>query len=114
MKINIKGKELELCFSIRTNIMYENVMGESLDWSQLNNVTKITQLFYCVILATMQKNKMPLDLTWDEYIEWIDDNGGYSCLNDFAIWLTHYLEVQFGISVKDIEEQKKKVTKTKK
>ena len=109
MKITIKDTNLELKYSIRTNIMYENVLEKSLDYSKLNNVSEITQLFYCNILATMQANKMPLDLTWDEYIEWLDENGGYSYLNDYALWLTKQLEIQFNISKK---EEKK--TKTKK
>jgi len=114
MKINVNNKEFDLVYSIRTNIMYENIVNESLDYTQLSNITKISQLFYCNILASMQANKLPLELSWDEFITWLDENGGYTKLNDYALWLAKQIEIQANLIQKtEDNEDKKKVKKTK-
>ena len=56
MEITVNGKTFNLVHSIRTNMMYENVVGESIDYSQLTTINKVAQLFYCNILATLQAN----------------------------------------------------------
>jgi len=118
MKITIKDNTFDLIYSIRTNIMYENVIGKSLDYSKLSNVSEATQLFYCNILASMQANKLPLEFGWDEFIEWLDANGGYVFLNDYALWLAKQLEIQAHLIGKQPEKkessEKKKVKKTQK
>lgn len=117
MKVTVNGYEIELIHSLRTHILYEGIVGESLDYTKLTNLTKITQLFYCNIVATMQAKKLPLDFTWNDFLDWLDANGDYNTINEYALWLTRQLEVQYKLIPEKEEESdksdKKKLTTKK-
>lgn len=105
MTVKINGTEMELKYSLRTHILYEGIVGESLDYTQLTNITKITQLFYCNIVATMQAKKHALDFTWNDFLDWLDENGDYKLVNEYALWLTHQLEVQYNLVQQDEDKE---------
>lgn len=116
MTVKINGTEMELKYSLRTHILYEGIVGESLDYTQLTNITKITQLFYCNIIATMQSKKYALNFTWNDFLDWLDANGDYDVILEYVHWLTRQLEVQYNLIPEKEEEDKtdkKKLTTEK-
>ena len=104
MKIKIKDKEIELRYTIRTNILYESIEQSQVDYTALDKVTVIATLLYANILATMQANKMEVKLTYDEYMNWLDENKGV------VILLAAQMQTQFELIPDD--ESKKKSRKT--
>ena len=119
MEITIKGKKLELCspLSGRTNIMYEDIMGESVDFTKLKTTSSIAKLLYANVLATLEKNHMPLDIEYTTDFKDIldDDNGGMNFLLEYIQWIAKLLGVQDVLSEvsEDKEENKKETIKKK-
>lgn len=79
MKINIKDKEVELKYSIRVLLMYENITGKTFESS---SITNLITFFYCVVVYSANDYSIMLD----EFITWIDENDGV--LVEFGNWLT--------------------------
>ena len=82
MKVNIKGKELDLHYSMRIYMVYETLTGKSISFSETYCSTLIS-LLYSAILATMQYKRMNLDLDWDSYMDWLDAQKP-DILNEFS------------------------------
>lgn len=104
MKVTIKNETIELCYSMRIMIIYENITNESVDFNNMKSIKQLTTLFLATILASAQKNKIDLNLTFDEYADWLDDNGGYVMLNDFAQWLADTIQAKYAL-LADPEEK---------
>lgn len=113
MKIKLNDKELELVYSIRTLYIYEQQMDEPLDYTKLNKLYVILSLFYCNILATLQSRHEPLDLTWDDFIAWLDTNGGYPLVYDYITWFNKQLEIQAKL-IKPVTPEPETKSKKKK
>lgn len=115
MKVKIKEHELELVYSIRTNILYESIMNKQLQYEELNKIDNLSYLFYANIMATLQANKLNADLSWDEYIDYLDANGGIKILGDYATWLMEQMNIQAQLISEELKsDDEKKVKKTKK
>jgi hypothetical protein len=78
MKLTIKGKEIELKYSIRSLIMYENMAEKSFAPETL---TDIITFMYCVVVSS---NK-DYSLTFDEFIDFLDENP--DAIKEFSDWL---------------------------
>lgn len=78
MKLQIKDKEVELRYTIRSLIMFENIMNKSFN---LEDTQDTVVFFYCIILASDKT----VDLTFDEYLDMLDENP--NIMTDFADWL---------------------------
>ena len=94
MKINIKGKEVELHYSMRSFVIYEEITGKSLNFEDINNLGSVINLFYANVLATMQYNNMNLDLTYNDFWNYIDENGGAELISEFSQWYMNQLQAQ--------------------
>lgn len=109
MKITFRGQELELHYGMRIYIIYENIMGNTVDFKDLTKFTSIITLFYSAVVATLQYNKMNTDVTYDEFIDWIDIDTTNK-IKEFSEWFVKNLEAQNDrIDVtqeKKIEERK--------
>lgn len=79
MKINIKNTDIELKFSFRALMIYENITQESFS---PDNLTNIIFFFYSVILGSI-KNK---NIDYDEFMDWLDENP--NAITEFTNWLT--------------------------
>lgn len=78
MKITIKDKEIELKYSIRALIMYENISESSFTGGSL---TEILTFFYCIILTSSKD----YSLNWDEFLDWVDTDN--NILIEFGEWI---------------------------
>ena len=109
MKITIKGRELEMHYSLRILINYEEITGKSLDFSDMNSISNLVKLFYSAVLAALQYAKQPLDITYDDFLDFIDSEGNYDILREFGEWYTNTM-----LAHMDVENQKKGKTQDKK
>lgn len=110
MIIKIGEREIEMHYSLRMYMLYENIVGESLDYTKLESYTTILNLFYCAVLSSMQYHKMELDLKFDEFIDWIDTEG-ITALSEFSAWYTENLMLQQELVDKALEKNNKKSDK---
>ena len=107
MKIKIKDKDLELHYSMRSFVIYEEITGKSLNLEDINSLSAIVNLFYSNVLATMQYNNMNLDLTYNDFWNWIDENNGPALIQEFSEWYMQQLQAQA-----DFNTRKSKKTTT--
>lgn len=87
MKITIKGKEVELKYSIRALIMYENIENKTFQPTSLQN---LMTFFYVIVLASSKD----YSLTFDEFLDFVDEDQNNNLLNEFAGWLNDITENQ--------------------
>lgn len=107
MIVKIGEREIEMHYSLRMYILFENIVGESVDYTKLESYTTILNLFYCAVLSSMQYHKMELDLKFDEFIDWIDTEG-ITALSEFSAWYTENLMLQQELVDKALEKNNKK------
>ena len=93
MKVNIKGKDIELKNSFRSMIIYEKITNESFS---PKGVTEMINYFYSTIMAS-DKN---LDLGYEEFLDYLDEN--QEKFTEFSEWL-----VSVNKKNKDIEGDEK-------
>ena len=98
MEITIKNKTITLKRTFRSLIAYESATGKAFNHK---TVTESIMYFYCVIIAS----DMELELTYDEFMDWLDDNP--KALQDFTQWLIEQTEIESKLT-------KKKTVRTKK
>lgn len=113
MKVTIKGKSFDLHYSMRMMIIYENITGENFDFTNMQSLKQVTSLFLSCILASAKKNGIDLQLTYEDFMDWLDDNGGYELLNEFALWLAKDIESKYSLLKKEDEEDLPKSTRKK-
>ena len=111
MKVKIHDLELEIHYSMRMMIIYENITGENFDFTNMQSIKQLTSLFLSCILASAKKNKIDLQLTYDEFMDWIDDNGGYKLLNEFATWLAGEIKAKYELLKEEKEDLPKSTRK---
>ena len=113
MKIKIKEQELELHYSLRIYMFYENIMGHSIDMQTISSYTSLVVLFYSAILATLLDEHKNVDITYDEYMDWLDSQQP-TILSDFASWFIKNVEVSAKVTpIKDEHKTKSKSKKDK-
>lgn len=78
MKINIKGKEIELKNTFRSMIIYEKVAGKTFN---PQGITEILLYFYSVIMASDKD----CELEFDDLLDMVDANP--KLITDFSEWL---------------------------
>lgn len=84
MKITIKDKEIELRYTIRSMMIYENIMGKSFS---PDGLSEIIIYFYSTVLASSKDTS----ISYDDFIDWFDQNP--EALNDFSEWLNSNVKV---------------------
>lgn len=114
MKIKLnETEELELVYSFRSNIYFEQIQGKTIDFTNFTSNDLIT-LFYCVFLSSLQKAKKPT-ISMIDFLDLVDDNGGEKCIVDFSNWYVDILQKEFEVmnSMSDDKEEQKTDSKKK-
>lgn len=106
MKIIFRGKELELHYSMRIYIIYENIMGKGVAFEELQSYTSLLTLFYSALAATLQYNKMDSNVTYDEFIDWLDEDPSDK-LKQFSEWFVSHLLSQSDKTDTKLEKETK-------
>lgn len=109
MKIMINGEELELVYSFRINLFYEEITGKSIDFTSITS-NDLVNLFFASVIASLQKSKRP-NITMLEFLDIVDENGGEKCVVEFSDWYVDVIKRQYEIMT---EDEKKKVNDDKK
>lgn len=79
MTIKIKDKEVELKYTLRSMLMYENITNKSFNPEGL---TDVITFFYCVIIASSQD----YSLKFDDFIDELDEHP--ELVSQFGEWLS--------------------------
>lgn len=116
MKVNIKGIELKLYYSMRVYLIYEQITGKTLSLED-GSYTVSVNLLYSTILASMQHNHMDLDFQYDEYLDWLDEQG-IELIKEFINWFLTIMNVNTSLmnknsSIDEDNKQNKKINKKK-
>lgn len=85
MKVEIKGKTIELKNTIKSLLLYENIAEESFTPS---NLQAIIIYLYCVILGSSGD----YTIQYDDVIAMLDEN--MDILTEFGDWLNTVTETQ--------------------
>lgn len=85
MTITINEKDIELKYTLRSMMMYENITGKTF---APEGVSDILTFFYCVVVASARN----YDLKFDDFLDVIDEN--QDKLNEFSLWLTNVVATQ--------------------
>ncbi len=94
MKIQINEQELELHYSLRIYIIYENMTDKSIEPDDFFKMTNVITLLYAAIVASLQYYRKPASLDWNDYMDWLDTQGGDKILVEFANWFGKESEAQ--------------------
>lgn len=97
MTINYLGKEIELKYTFRGYIIYENIMGSTYTSAGMK---ELIVLFYSMLVAV--EPEMVHD--FEGFISWLDDNQGE--LNKFSQWLVDNIKRNNEVEDKNIEKTK--------
>lgn len=85
MTITIKGREIELKYSIRALLIFENITGESFKGDTLE---QMVTLFYSIVLSSTKD----FTINFDEFLDEIDNNP--ELLKQYTEWLLDMNKVQ--------------------
>lgn len=115
MKLTINNKDIELVYSFRSAIYFEQIAGHDVNFQNFTQNDLLT-LFYAVTIASLQKAKEPI-ISLVDFLDVIDDNGGNKCMIDFSTWYVGIMKAEYE-ALQDIssesEKEQKKVSKKKK
>lgn len=106
MKLNYNGEEIELRWSFRASVYFEQIQGKNIDFTNITS-NDLLILFYCAFISTLQKNKMPI-ISLTDFCDVIDDNGGEKCLYDFSNWYVKSMTTQYEFLASTEEPNQKK------
>ena len=69
-------------------------------------------LFYCVVIASLQKAKKPI-ITMLDFMDAIDENDGEKCIVDFSNWYVQTITAQYEV-LNSMGDEKKQTNTDKK
>ena len=111
MTLKINDDNIELAYSFRSGIYFEQIANKSLDLTNISSKDFVT-LFYCIVLASLQKAKKPV-ITMLDFLDIVDDNGGEKCLMEFSDWYIDIMKAQYEVLTDDNDKKPKNVSKKK-
>ena len=107
MILKINNEDLELKYSFRSSIYFEQITGHSLNFENFTSNDLLT-LFYCTVIASLQKAKKPI-ITMLDFLDKIDDeNDGDKCIYEFSKWYIETMKAQYDVNDADLEKEEKK------
>ncbi len=108
MKITYQNREIEIKFSFRADMLFEDAVGHSFSGQ---SETEWLQYFFCTVVAVTKDET----LKFEEFVDWISDNP--TVFYQFLEWYTDYQKSVLELrkkTEKAPDESKKKVSKNKK
>ena len=83
MKVNLNDKEIELKYSFRALMAYENVMDKSLE---MNTLSDILTFFYCIVITSAKDNS----IKFDDFMDYLDEHP--EAVAEFNSWLSTVIQ----------------------
>lgn len=93
MIININNKEINLKYSFRGYMIFEQITNHSFSG---NGMSDFITLFYSMMMGSDKE----LTITFDEFVEWLDMNPDK--LQEFSEWVTDNITKQNTLTNKKI------------
>lgn len=95
MKIKIKEKEIELKYSYRALMIYENIQKQSFNPKTLSD---IIVFFYSVVVSSAKDR----NILFDDFMDWLDENP--NIITEFSNWLQSIFNMQATMSPDEPEK----------
>lgn len=95
MKIKIKEKEIELKYSYRALMIYENIQKQSFNPKTLSD---IIVFFYSVVVSSSKDR----NILFDDFMDWLDENP--NVITEFSNWLQSIFNMQATMSPDEQEK----------
>jgi hypothetical protein len=95
MKIKIKEKEIELKYSYRALMIYENIQKQSFNPKTLSD---IIVFFYSVVVSSAKDR----NILFDDFMDWLDENP--NVITEFSNWLQSIFNMQATMSPDEQEK----------
>lgn len=102
MKIKIQDREVDLKYSFRALMLYENIQKKSF---KPETTTDVLVFMYCVIMGSDKDIK----LEFNDFLDMVDENP--VLVSEFADWLTSEINKNTTLSPDTEEEDEKKKLK---
>ena len=112
MKITFRDQELDLHYGNMMFIIYENIMGKGATFEGQSYTAAIT-LLYAALIGTLSFNEMETDVTFDEFIKWLDKQPR-NILPKFSEWFVKEHLADNDLKDEVFEEELKKEKKSEK
>lgn len=112
MRLKVGEEEVELIYSFRSSVYFEQITGHNIDLAKLSQNDLVT-LFYCIFIASLQKAKKPI-VTMLDFLDIIDDNGGDKAILEFSNWFIDVMKAQYEVLNSTEDDKKKKIPAKKK
>lgn len=103
MKLKIKDEEIELVYSFRINLYYEEISGKSIDFQNIS-ANDLINLFYATVISSLQKAKKPT-ISMLDFMDVVDDNGGEKLIVDFSNWYVEIVKAQYEMLPEDDKDK---------
>ena len=94
MEITIKNKTVNLKYTFRALMIYENIANKSFN---PKGISDVVIFFYSVVIATTKDNT----ITFDDFLDWLDEQP--TAINEFSVWLTEVFNTQASLANKNIK-----------
>ena len=108
MTLKINDENIELAYSFISSIYFEQIAHKSLDLTNISSKDFVT-LFYCIVLASLQKANKPV-ITMLDFSDIVDDNGGEKCLMEFSDWYIDIMKAKYEVLTDENDKEPKDVT----
>ena len=99
MTIEINHNKIELKQTLKSMLIFEKITERNFD---IKTISDVIIYFYSCVIAS----KKDIDLTFDDFIEWLDNN--QNSFADFNEWLLTSAEQQQQLSGGKSSKKKKK------
>ena len=103
MTVNFNNKKLDLHYSYEVSIIYENITQHSIDYANITS-HDYEILLYGVLLSTLRYNKIGEMISFVDFKNWVDDNGGTKLFVEFIKWYADTVKAEFEMLKNEIEE----------
>lgn len=100
MKIKIEDREVELRYSFRALMLYENIQKKSF---APETTTDVLVFMFCCILGSAKD----IHLDFNTFLDMLDENP--NLVIEFSNWLTDEINKTNTLSPEDDDDEKKKV-----
>ena len=103
MTVKFNNKKLDLHYSYEVSMIYENITQHSIDYANMTS-QDYEILFYGVLLSTLRYNKIGKMISFVDFKNWVDDNGGTKLFVEFIKWYADAVKAEFEMLKNEIEE----------
>ena len=113
MTVKFNNKKLDLHYSYEVSMIYENIKKHSIDYANMT-AQDYEILFYGVLLATLRYNKIGKMISFVDFKNWVDDNGGTKLFIEFIKWYADTIKAEFEMLKNENEEPEEPIDESEK